>query len=194
MSPARNILSKSRLNSLLVLLLCCLPASLVRAEGRGAESRLTSAHLVEAKPGTIVTASILVANRSEAEAMYEEAFTIPPAWRLISPLESHLSLQPGEQKLRVIAFAIPATSPEGSFDLKYALTTSGHVSPAAISTLTVIVLPVVKLELLREDQTDTVIAGEIYEARLRLINRGNNKIRVSIEAVCAPVAPVHLMS
>lgn len=192
MSPARNTRWKLRLKAFAALLCLCFPALQVLAESSGGEAKLVSARVVEVTPGKIITASILIANRSDADAVYEETFALPSNWQRVSPPAAPISLSPGAQQLRLIAFAVPATSPAGSFDLGYVLANSRHQSPVATATMTVVVLPVAKLELLREDQTDTVIAGETYEAHLRLINRGNSRLQVSIDAVSAPVTPVRL--
>lgn len=192
MSPARNIRWKLRPKAFAVLLCLCFPALPMHAESSGGEARLVSARVVEVTPGKIVTASILIANRSDADAVYEETFALPSNWQRVSPPAGPISLSPGAQQLRLIAFAVPAASAAGSFDLGYALASSRHLSPAATATVTVVVLPVAKLELIREDQTDTVIAGEMYEARLRIVNRGNSRLQISIDAVSAPVTPVRL--
>lgn len=192
MLPGPNTRWKLRLKALTILLCFCFPALLVHAESSGGEVRLISARVVEVTPGKIVTASILIANRTDTDTIYEETFSLPSSWQRISPLAGPVSLHAGTQQLRLIAFAAPTTSPAGSFDLEYTLTNSHHLSPAATATVTVVVLPVAKLELIRQDQTDTVIAGETYEARLRLINRGNSRVQVSIDAVGAPVTPVQL--
>jgi uncharacterized protein (DUF2141 family) len=192
MSLARNIRWKLRLKAFAALLCLCFPALPMHAESSGGEARLVSARVVEVTPGKIVTASILIANRSDADAVYEETFALPANWQRISPPAAPISLSPGAQQLRLIAFAVPATSPAGSFDLGYVLGNSRNQSPVATATVTVVVLPVAKLELIREDQTDTVIAGEMYEARLRIINRGNSRLQISIDAASAPVTAVRL--
>lgn len=173
------------------LLLFLLGASLLHAQDRG-EARLTSDRVVEVTPGKIVTASIFLLNTSGTDAVYEESFGLPAAWRRISPPAPPIPVPAGGQQLRLIAFAVPATSPAGSFDLDYALLDSRTRSPVATAALTVVVLPVGKLELIREDQTDNIIAGETYAARLRLINRGNSRVKVSVSALAAPACPVRL--
>lgn len=192
MSPARNIRWKLRRNAFAALLCLCFPALCVHAESSGGEARLVSARVVEVTPGKIVTASILIANRSEADAVYEETFSLPSSWQRVSPPAAPISLLAGSQQLRLIAFAVPATSPAGSFDLGYVLANSRNPSPVATATIAVVVLPVAKLELIREDQSDTIIAGEMYEAQLRIINRGNSRLQVSIDAISAPVTAVRL--
>ncbi len=168
-----------------------LGASLLHAQDLG-EARLASDRVVEVTPGKIVTASILLLNTSGADAVYEESFGLPATWRRISPPASPIPVPAGGQQLRLIAFAVPATSPAGSFDLDYVLADSRTRSPVATTTLTVVVLPVGKLELIREDQTDNIIAGETYAARLRLINRGNSRVKVTVSALAAPACPVRL--
>lgn len=192
MSPAHNILWRLRLSSLVAFLCCCILTSGIHAETSSAEARLTSDRVVEVTPGKIVTASILIANRSGADADYDEQFALPANWRQISPTATPIRLAAGAEQLRLIAFAVPTAAPAGSSKLDYFLTNSRTRSPVANVTVTVVVLPVAKLELTREDQTETVIAGDTYEVTLRVINRGNSRMEISLAAVSAPVCPVRL--
>ncbi len=192
MSPARNTPWRLRLSSLIALYCCCFCASIIRAETSGGEARLTSDRVVEVTPGKIVTASILIANRSEADADFDEQFVLPANWRQISPTATPIRLAADAEQLRLIAFAVPSTAAAGSFHLDYVLTNSHTRSPVASVTMTVVVLPVAKLELTREDQIETVIAGDTGEVTLRLVNRGNSRMKVSLTAASAPDCPVRL--
>jgi hypothetical protein len=174
-------------------LLLFVAASLLHAGGEG-DARLTSPRVVEVTPGKIVTASILVSNTSDADAVYEESFGLPSGWLRISPPSMPIPLAPGRRELRLVAFVVPAASPSGSFDIDYTLSDAPTRAPVATARLTVVVLPVGKLELVREDQTETVIAGEACAPRLRIINRGNSRLKVAISAQASPARPVRLES
>lgn len=192
MSRARNILWKLRLSSLAAALCYCILTSVLQGFPSGGEARLTSDRVVEVSPGKIVTAGVLIANRAEADADYDEQLVLPSGWRQVSPQATPVRLAAGEERLRLIAFAVPVSAAAGSFDLHYRLVSTRTLSPVAAVTATVVVLPVAKLELAREDQTDTVIAGDTYEAAVRVTNRGNSKVKISLTTVSAPVCPVRL--
>ncbi len=192
MSPARNTLWKLRLRSLAAALGYCILPLGIQGQTAGAEARLTSDRVVQVSPGKIVTAGIWIANRSGADADYNEELVLPSGWRQVSPQATPLSLAAGAEQLRLVAFAVPVSAAAGSFDVDYRLVSGGTLSPVAAVTATVVVLPVSKLEVVREDQTDTVIAGDTYEVAVRVTNRGNSEVKISLTAISAPVCPVRV--
>ncbi len=192
MSLARNTPWKLRLSSLVAALCYCILTPLALGQPDGGEARITSDRLVQVSPGKIVTAGILIANRGDADADYEEQLVLPAGWRQISPQAAPIRVAAGTEQLRLVAFAVPLTSAAGSFDVDYRLVSSRTLSPVASATVTVVVLPVAKLDVAREDQTDTVIAGDTYEVAVRVTNRGNSRVKISLTTVSAPVCPVRV--
>ena len=182
------------MKKLFVSFLCFLPLlfslSFAEDKGHGVEVRSTSSQLLEIEPGKIVTGSFLVSNRSEKEEEFFEKLTLPAGWQEIVSEEFALKLKPGERQLRVVAFLVPVTSPAGRHQISYSVQSHRDLNIADSDSIEVVVLPVTKLQILVEEKPEVVIAGEAYEVRLRLVNKGNSEIDVRLKMKSTPDYPV----
>jgi hypothetical protein len=174
--------------------LCFLPLlfSLSSAEdkGYGVEVRSTSSQLLEIEPGQIVTGSFSVSNHTGKEEEFFEQLTLPADWQEIVSEEFPLKLKPDERQVRVIAFLVPLTSPVGRHQISYSVQSQRDLNIAGSDSIEVVVLPVTKSEILVEEKPEAVIAGEAYEVRLRLVNKGNSEIDVRLKIKSTPDYPV----
>jgi uncharacterized membrane protein len=159
---------------------------LAQDKGHGVEVRSTSPELLEIEPGKIVSASFLVSNRTWDEEEFYEKLTLPAGWQEIVSDQFPFTLETGEQRVRIFAFLVPLTSPAGRYQIGYSVRSQRDYSVTDEDTLSVVVVPVVKLEIVVEDRPEAVIAGEAYVVKLRLLNRGNSKTDVKLRIESSP--------
>ena len=184
------------MKKVLVSFFCFLPllfsVSFAEDNGHGVEVRSASSQLLEVEPGKIVTGSFLIYNRTQREEEFFEKLTLPSGWQEIASEEFPLKLEPEERQLRVVAFLVPVTSPAGRHQISYSVQSQRDLNIADSDTIEVVVLPVTKLEILVEEKPEVVIAGEAYEVRLRLANKGNNKTDVRLKIKPTPDYPLSM--
>jgi hypothetical protein len=171
-------------------LLCFL--SLAEDKGRGLEVRSTSSELLEIEPDKIVTASFLISNHTREEEEFKEELNLPDGWQEIASDEFSLRLKPDQQQVRVVAFFVPLTSPAGSHQISYSVRSQRDYNIIDSDSIAVVVLPILKLEILVEDSPEIVIAGETYKVGLLLVNKGNSKTNIKLQAKSHPVYPVEI--
>lgn len=133
---------------------------------------------------------MLVSNNTEREEVFFEELKLPPGWQVITTQGIPFKLKAKEQEVRIIAFSVPITYPAGSYQVTYSVRSQRDYGITDSDAFSVVVLPVLKLQMIVEDKPEAVIAGEIYEARVQLINRGNSKIRIKIEPKAVPDFPI----
>lgn len=164
-----------------LLLLLCIPGmGLAQGKGQGVEVRAVSPKLQDAAPGYILSLSFLVTNRSDGEEEFVEALQLPPGWQAITPAGS-FRLRPGEATTRLVAFQVPRGAPAGRYEVTYGVRSQRDYAIQDADTVTVAVLPVTKLALLLEEKPESVIAGETYQVKLRLVNQSNVELKVKLE-------------
>ena len=175
---------------------CFLPLlfslSFAEDRGHGVEVRSTSSQLLEIESGRIVTGSFLISNNTEGEEEFIEKLKLPAGWQEIISDEPLLKLKPDEQKVRVVAFLVPHTSSAGRYQIRYSVRSQSDYSIVGSDSISVVVLPVIKLQILVEEKPEVVIAGEAYQVRLRLVNRGNSKTDVRVKMKSTPDYPVSM--
>jgi len=179
-----------------VSFLCFLPLlfslSFAEDKGHGVEVRSTSSQLLEIEPGKIVTGSFLVSNNTKREEELFEKLKLPAGWQEIVSEEFPLKLKPAERQLRVVAFLVPLTSPAGRHQISYSVQSQRDLNIADSDTIEVVVLPMTKLDILVEQKPEVVIAGEAYEVRLRLVNKGNSETDGRLKIKSTPAYPVSM--
>jgi hypothetical protein len=174
------------------LLLLLFSSSFAEIKGNGVEVRASSQKLEETKPGGIVTTSFLVSNYTGSEEEFLEELMLPAGWQKIVSQDFPLKLKPQEQQISVVAFLVPLTSPAGRYQISYSLKSQRDYSIADGDTISVVVLPVEKLELLVEDRPEKVLAGEVYQIGLRVVNRGNCQIGLRLQIKSTPEYPIKI--
>lgn len=142
----------------------------------GVEVRSPSAKLIDAAPGRIITASVVVANRGGQEDEFAERFTLPPGCQKVAPPDLPFRLSPGGQIVRVLAVLIPPNMPAGRFDLGYTVQSQRDPSSIGSIDLAIQVAPVENLELIVDPLTSPVLSGDAYAVKLRVSNRGNSPV------------------
>ncbi|MBI5099042.1 MAG: hypothetical protein HZB30_07350 [Nitrospirae bacterium] len=176
--------SSNNNKSIILLLLFLFHTSLLHAEeikGHGVEVRLTSPKISDIEPGRIVTGSFLVSHSSEDEEVFSEELNLPADWQILVPDGNPFTLSAKGREVKVIAFSVPVTAPAGIYTVTYSIRSRRDYGITDNDSFSVVVLPVLKLQVIIEDKPDVVIAGDTYDVKARLINRGNSRQTVAIE-------------
>jgi hypothetical protein len=178
--------------SSLSFLLLLFSSSFAEIKGNGVQVRASSPKLEQTEPGRIVTTSFLVSNYTETEEEFIEELILPAGWQKIVSQDFPLKLKPQEQQISVVAFLVPLTSPAGRYQISYSLRSQRDYGIVDSDTISVVVLPVEKLELLVEDRPEKVLAGEAYQIGLRVVNRGNCQIDLRLQVKSTPEYPIKI--
>lgn len=194
MSSARSTVSRSRRPSpLCVLLLALLLSPHTSTTGLAASGGLAvyemASDLLDVEPGSTVTASFTVANRSGRRVAILEEITLPRGWRLIVG-ESTLELSPGEERLRLVTLHVPMTAPAGSYTLVYEVTGQGQGALHCIDEIEITVLPFGRIEIIERDLPARVIAGDTLSARVSIVNHGNADTGIQICVASSESYPI----
>ncbi len=162
------------------IILCVVSIATAVAQQSAIEVRSPSTRLLETAPGRIITASVVVANRSGEAHDVVERFTLPPGCQRVAPPEIPFRLEPGGQSVRVLAVLVPANMAAGHFTLGY--TAQSRRDPSSIGSVEFgfQVTPVDDLQLVVEPRPDLVLAGDTYTVKLAVMNRGNSRIAVRL--------------
>ncbi len=167
---------------LLAPLLICNAAS-IWADSRGLQVRPAGAELFEAEPPQIVTTLFLVTNTSTQQREVEGDIRLPDGWKLIAP-EFPFPLEPQQSDLRLVSFFVPSTAIVGKHEITYFVRDREVPSTSSQYSVTVVVLPVPRLEVGLLNIPDYVIAGEDYSVTFVVVNEGNvtEAVRLNIES------------
>ncbi|MBN2339774.1 MAG: hypothetical protein JXP48_14705 [Acidobacteria bacterium] len=137
---------------------------------------------VEAEPGRILTLPFRVTNRSRGRVPLREAVTLPENWRLVMPLVD-FELEPAESVVRMIVVRAGGAVPAAEYEIIYAASGRADYALADRAAARVRIAPVYNLILQPEDAPpERLAAGEGFGLRVRLLNRGNADLAVTLEA------------
>ncbi len=167
-------------------------ACFAETAGYGVQVRLNSFELQEIEPGKIASVSFLVSNRTESDEEFLQRLILPEGWQEIVPSDLSVKLKAEEEEVFIFAFLVPHTSPPGKYSVCYSIQSQSDYSITGSDSLSVAVLPVLKLELLAEDKPGMVVAGQAYEIGIRLINRGNSTTRIRLQAQSSLNYPIQI--
>jgi len=181
--------SNWRSTTVLAILLV-LPPAIAEAQGKGdgVEVRAVSPAMVDATPGEIMSFSFRVTSTTDTQEEFIEFVELPAGWQTVIPTSS-LALEPAETAVRVVAITIPRRAPAGSYELTYEVRGERDYAIQDSETVTVAVVTVADIALLVEETPDTTIAGDEYQAKLRVINQGNAEVTLKLTARSASQYP-----
>jgi hypothetical protein len=146
------------------------------------EVRPVAAETVEAEPGRILTLAFRVTNRSHDRVPMREGVTLPEGWRLVMPLVD-FELEPAESVVRMIVVRVGGAAPAGEYEIVYAASGRADYALADRAAARVMISPVYNLILQPEDAPpERLAAGESFHLKIRLLNRGNADLAVTLEA------------
>ena len=146
----------------------------------GVELRTPSNKQLDASPGHIVTASVMVANHGRDAGEFVDTLTLPLSCQRVAPIDIPFSLAPGGETLRVLAILVPQNMPSGQFTFRYSVRSRQDPSSADSLEFALKVASVDKLELFVEPNSNPVLAGDSYPIKLQVTNHGNSRIAVQL--------------
>ncbi|MDB6073431.1 MAG: hypothetical protein JWO89_1071 [Verrucomicrobiaceae bacterium] len=164
---------------------------LIASQG-GLELRSPSNKQLDASPGHIVTASVVVANQGREGGELSDVMTLPPGCLRVAPIDLPFNLAPGGQTVRVLAIAVPNNMPSGQCTLRYAVRSRQDPSSADTIEFTLNVTTVDKLELFVEPLSSPVLAGDSYPVKLHVTNNGNSSIAVQLSSRSSHHFPIRI--
>ena len=177
----KNMRNKIFLGAFLAVYLSRIPiVSYAQGKGFGVEVRSVSPKMQDALPGRILSISYLVTNNTDSEEEFIENLQLPTGWQAIVPMSSFI-LQAGDTTTRIIVFQVPLNAQVGRYEIAYKVQSQRDYAIQDTDTVTVVVLPLVKISLLMEEKPESVIAGEVYKIKLRLVNQSNVRLKVKLE-------------
>lgn len=165
----------------LFLVMFLTAASSVLAQGPGIEVVPVSPGIITTGPGEIITFAIRVTNRAGVQEELRETIDLPPGWRAVMPPLDFI-LEPNEAVSRLIAVQVGRAAPAGDYEMLYKAASRRDHALADRAVVRVSVMPVYDLFLQIEDKApERVVAGEPFSLRVRLVNRGNAELAVTMD-------------
>ncbi len=150
-----------------------------QGKGNGVQVRSVASQSAEVKPGSILSVSFAVTNKTSQDEEYIEGFELPAEWKAINP-PAAITLARQKTQARIFAILIPSNAPAGEYDISYSVQSRKNSEIRDLSKVRVNVLPISRLTFLAEEKPDSVIAGDDYQVRVRLLNQGNSESRVLV--------------
>lgn len=175
----------SRLNNLLItatiVVTCAAGAHAIQAAENGIDVRLVSPATMDSQPGKIITLSLKATSLEQENAELVESLQLPENWlSLVS--QDRFALPSHGILVRLAAFQIPRECPAGRYTASYVVSGTGNHSMDRKIPVSINVLPTSKLTMLMEDSPDSVVAGDEFKARVRIVNEGNAPVEVELQA------------
>jgi hypothetical protein len=134
--------------------------------------RPAGASTVEVSPGTRLTIGFLVGNASPSERPIWTSLTLPASWRVVIG-DAPFVLAPGASEARLITLAIPSTTPEGVYSVRYTAAPADNPLDSAATIVEVRVPSVRQLQIHVAEHPSDVLAGSPFQLRYKVSNIGN---------------------
>lgn len=133
-------------------------------------------------PGSIITLSMLVTNRSAVPALFMDSLQLPAGWkRVIAGIPFRLPA--GEAEVRLIAVSVPMNAPARPYRIRCFLQSSRTSVRSAPLSIPVTVLRVDHLLLDLHSTHPFVIAGTSFPMEVTISNTGNARNTVRFTPV-----------
>jgi len=152
----------------------------LEAGEQGVEVSAIQGELLETEPRRIVTTVFRVTNKGSERREFIADIKLPDGWIVITrgfPFE----LGANQSDTRLVSFFVPQRFLAGKYRVAYFIKARRYPSISGFYTISVVVLPVTKLEVKLLEAPEYVIAGEEYRASFIVINESNVEKAVSIE-------------
>ena len=170
-------------NKFLSILFCLLSmtAACAAAHGRGLEVRPADMELYQVQPREIVTTKFRVTNTSENAFEIVSEVDLPSGWVLASE-KFPFDLAANENRTEMISFFVPEGTTAGVYQVRYVA--RGRIQPSLsdFADIRVEVLPHTEIEVRPLPGPEFVTAGESYESKFSVRNRGNLESEVVVKA------------
>lgn len=149
-------------------------------KGHGVSVRSVGPKLLETEPLQIQIIPFLVTNNTSIRSEFLENVQLPEGWRLISgnfPFE----LGAGKTDVRLVSFVVPITTPAGRYEIIYTVKDQNNIKIRDEDRIEIVILPVARLEIIKRDVPERVIAGKKYHADFLVINRSNVRTLIALD-------------
>lgn len=133
-----------------------------------------------ARGGNFLAASMLVTNSTGSPMTLESQLRLPVGWKQVTR-EPQFILQSQQTESRLIGFSLPATTPAGTYEVRYSLRSVSPPLREANASLSVVVAPVRELSLSVRNAPRFVIGGNDFALVLTLVNAGNVPGTIQLE-------------
>ncbi len=159
---------------IIALVALWMPPAAAAGKGQGIQALAITPELLTAAPGSIISLRFRVTNSTPTEEECIETITLPPGWQTIIPPMPY-SLASLESTVRIVALQVPQDAPAGKYQISYRVASQGNPALQDFDSTSVVVPAVSRWALLLADKPESVIAGQSYQAIVRIINRGNSE-------------------
>jgi len=150
------------------------------AQTSNVEVRSPSTKLVSATPGSIVTLSVVVGNRSGETDEFADQLSLPSGCERVAPPELPFRVEGGGQLVRVLAVLVPANMRAGRHSLRYSVQSRRDPASMGLVDFEMQVSSVDDLEMVIDPQSGPILAGDEYPIRLRVSNHGNSPVSAQL--------------
>jgi hypothetical protein len=176
-----------RTPTVVAMALVCSVSWVHAGDGR-ISAEIVSPEALTIKPGSVLKASVVVSNHSEAAAPLEETLEIPQSWQLVTPQNPSFTVGSGRTDLRLLVIRVPHAYPAGSYVVSYKVSSRTDPGLEDHVSLNVGVMREARLSILVVDKPEVVIAGELWQAHLLIVNEGNDESVLQVSALAVPRA------
>jgi hypothetical protein len=165
---------------LLIISFYFLVATSLGAEEKGVEVAPTGRELIETEPRRIVTTVLMATNMTSEKREFTSDLELPEGWNPITR-DFPFELDANESDIRLVSFFVPQNTPAGLYKVTYLVRERNYPSISDFYILSVVVLPVTKLEAKLSEAPEYVIAGDPYQVSFLIVNESNVENVVGIK-------------
>ncbi|MEX0737407.1 MAG: SPOR domain-containing protein [Bacteroidota bacterium] len=158
-----------------IFFVCLVVGLFTGAEGQdrhGIEVRPGAGVRFESLPGKLLNIGFRVSNTSPSRHTVQPQLVLPPEWRSLVR-EPAFELAPRQSDVRLSSVSIPSVSAAGEYRVLYVLKDPVSDALLAEASVTVVIVPVRKMEIRAVEAPRFVIAGEEYNSTFVITNKGN---------------------
>lgn len=177
---------------LFVLILSGLVLPMQMWGGYGIECTLDSPLVEETIPGTIITPTVSIHNRTSTSQEVLCELQLPPGWLSLPFDEPFFFLEAESSLIKFLAIRIPPNALAGTYTIEVTMRGKEHPELSDTCSFLVTIMAQEKLECTIAKAPQALFAGESYQVELELYNTGNTTLTCSISAESSQQFPVHL--
>lgn len=148
--------------------------------------------LQEAKPGEVVTVSILISNRNDSGETCLGKLSFPDDWKVFPDAEQTFELEPHEERALIFCLKVSPKAIAGPYEIQFDLTGTAH----KVHSQARVVIQVASQTLFSatvEKKTLFIAAGESFDVTVRCNNKGNVAIPIYLEAHSDPEFDIDIL-
>ncbi|EKD83086.1 MAG: hypothetical protein ACD_39C00896G0003, partial [uncultured bacterium] len=138
--------------------------------GGAPDVKLVASVPAELLPGQIINLSFLITNKSSEDEEFVGVIGLPEGFNtLLSP--EMISLRPFQSQISIVSLRVSRSAPAGKHAISFSV--SGKSGQKTVLMGTVTVVSIAKLTMHAEEKPESIIAGEPFLVKVRILNEGN---------------------